>query len=392
MRKLLIILFTFVYSATNAQIKYVSSFDAALNVAKKENKLVFVKFYGETCSHCQDLQKILEVDSIAQKFNHAFVSFKINSEDLTEQDDAFMAKYNFNIDQIPYLFFFDAEGNFIHFSIPKMEHKFINDIPTNIQIKEKRTSYLSQKYLFGMRDDNTLKMYCKLAHLTSNDSLEKQLGYDIYINYSDAQILSKSGITTLAKYIKHIDNGMYRVWMENYFKLDSLVPEYSFSEKKKVFVDILMDDINKNKTKWVLKDFDLAVKYLKIIEPDKNPHLYFWQEMSEKLLQEGKEAEALKIGESILDSSSFGMNKYVIDTYLQNHSKIKNIDPVKTWIEKQLETCKEPEFIAQFKVQMISYYNIKKDLEKVKTLTKETEKYIQEHKLSKNLMKEIVKL
>ncbi|MFN5417397.1 MAG: thioredoxin family protein [Flavobacteriia bacterium] len=392
MRKLLIILFTFVYSATNAQIKYVSSFEAALDLAKKENKFVFVKYYGESCSHCQDLQKILEIDSIEQKFNNTFISFKINSENLSPKDEAFIDKYKFNIDQIPFLFFFDADGNFIHFSIPKTEASFVNRIPQMVINPKERTSYLATKYQMGMRDENTLKMYCKLARLQSNDSLEKQLGNDIYINYPDAQILSKSGIVTLAKYIKHIDNGMYRVWMENYSKLDSLVPEFKYAEKKKVFVDIMMEDINKNKSKWASKDFDLAVKYLKIIEPDKNHYIYFWQEMSEKLLQEGKEIEALKIGESILDASSFGMNKYVIDTYLQKHSKIQNIDPVKSWIEKQLETCKEPEFIAQFMVQMISYYNIKKDVEKVKSLTKETEKYIQEHKLSKDLMKEVVKI
>lgn len=376
----------------NAQITYQNSFERALELAKKENKFVMVKFYGESCSHCQDLQKVLTVDSIAKLYAENFTFFKINSENLTEKDQAFIARYKFNIDQIPYLFFFDSDGNFIHFSIPKTEAAFLVKIVKMVQTPSERTSYLPAKYQQGARDQNTLKIYCKLAHLLSNDSLEKQLGEDIFLNYPKDELLAKSGIVTLAKYIKHIDNGLYKLWMDNYANLDALAPEFKRTDKEKVFRDIIVDDINNNKLKWEISDFELAIKYLNLIDPIKSPYTYFWQEMSQKYIQEGKEKEAINVGQHFIeaDKMNFSMNIYAISFYLKNIKAKENLSSIKNWIDMQVSLCIDPELKAKFMVQLVSLYNKmgqQKEAQKEKT---ELEKFISDNNLNTNLLNDII--
>lgn len=392
--KILILFLLLLSSFTlKAQISYLNSFEQALELAKKEQKFVMVKFYGESCNHCQDLQKMLTVDSIAQLYNKNFIFFKINSENLTDKDQAFLTRYKFNIDQIPYLFFFDADGNFIHFSIPKIEAVFLVKIVKTVKTPSERTSYLAVKYQQGARDQNTLKVYCKLAHLLSNDSLEKQLGEDIFLNYPKDELLAKSGIVTLAKYIKHIDNGLFKLWMDNYSNLDALAPEFKRADKEKVFRDIIVDDINNNKFKWEISNFELALYYLKLIDPTKNPYQYFWQEMSQKYLQEGKEKEALKIGQSFVeaDKMNFSMNLYAVTFYLRNIKSKEELSKIKNWIDMESSLCTDLEMKAKLKAQLVSFYYKMGQQKEAEQTKKELEKFISDNKLSSEILNEILK-
>jgi thiol-disulfide isomerase/thioredoxin len=326
MKNFLILFFLVISFESNSQIKYLESFEKALNQAKLEKKLVFVKFYGETCSHCKKLQEALDVDSIANLYSKYFVSFKINSENLTAVDQEFLDKYKFNINQIPYMFFFNPEGEFIHFATPSQTVKGVYNVAFDVLNPDKRTSNLVNKYKAGNADLNTLKMYSKLAQLMDDGKLVNQLADDIFEIYPKEELLTKASIVTLAKYVKSIDNGFFQFWLEKYASFDTLVLEFKLEEKQKVIKDILVDDINKSKKNWNLAQLENARKYVETIALSENSYIYTWQEEVDLHFKDKNENKILEILNGIQKEKSFFQLNYMMNYILSKLQKKESFD------------------------------------------------------------------
>ncbi len=373
-----------------SQIDYGTSFDLALKKAKEEGKLVFVKYYGETCSHCQKLQEMLSIDSVSKLYNKNFISVKINAENLQPSDFAFINRYNFRIDGVPMMFFFTSNGDFIHFASPKLEVSNVINVVTNCLDSEKRTSSLPIKYKAGARDMYTLKMYSKLAQLVGNDTLVDALANDIYTNFDKANFLSENSIVSVAKYVKSIDNGLFVFWMKNYSKLDSVAPHLTMLEKEKVFKDILIDDINTHKKQWNLEQLELAKKYLEITHFP-NPLSFIWEEEFEIYSVKKQEKEALNVVKAMIESSDFEMANYVFKTVVPKLTKKESYLVMESWFPNLEKKYTRPEHISQIYLSKLLLYKLSKDEVKLKKVKKEAENYFSTNGFSLDLIAEVLK-
>jgi thiol-disulfide isomerase/thioredoxin len=367
MKHLLFLNFSlFISLCFNSQIKFEDSFEKAIEISKKEKKIVFVKFYGETCSHCKKLQEALDVDTIASLYSKYFVSFKINSENLTKADEDFLSKYKFNINQIPFLFFFNSEGEFIHFANPSQTVNGVYNLVFEVLNPEKRTSSLAAKYQNGNRDLITLKMYSKLAQLVDDQDLVKQLGDDIFENYPKNELLSKASLVTLAKYIKFIDNGLYKVWIENYARLDSLVLDFKLEEKQKVLKDILIDDINKNKKKWSLKQLEIARGYVDLTALSDNSFVYTWQEEVDIHSNTKNEEKIVVILEGVQKEKNFFQLNYMMNYMLSKIGKNESFEKYEIYLSEMSKRFVDTEEQAELYVSKIKFYTLSNNKEKLK--------------------------
>ncbi|BDF56659.1 hypothetical protein CE91St24_03340 [Odoribacteraceae bacterium] len=86
------------------------SLDQALEVAKKEGKLVFVDFYADWCGPCKQLAKeVFSKDEVGVYYNEKFISVKVNTEDATNK--TYVRKYK--VSSLPTLVFMQADGKLI---------------------------------------------------------------------------------------------------------------------------------------------------------------------------------------------------------------------------------------------------------------------------------------
>ena len=86
------------------------SLDQALEVAKKEGKLVFVDFYADWCGPCKQLAKeVFSKDEVGVYYNEKFISVKVNTADATNK--TYVRKYK--VSSLPTLVIMQADGKLI---------------------------------------------------------------------------------------------------------------------------------------------------------------------------------------------------------------------------------------------------------------------------------------
>lgn len=86
-KAILVIFFSLIYSITFSHQKKIEfkneSFQNILNLAKVENKPVFLYAYSPGCQFCKEMEQTIFPDSAVSLFyNNTFISYKINLDDI----------------------------------------------------------------------------------------------------------------------------------------------------------------------------------------------------------------------------------------------------------------------------------------------------------------------
>ncbi len=106
-RYLIFLILGFMVAASIAgaeEIKWISSYDQALNLAKTQNKPIMVDFYTEWCGWCKRLDQETYRDQRVSLISMSFVCLKIDGD----KNSALVQKYN--VSGYPTVLFLDASG------------------------------------------------------------------------------------------------------------------------------------------------------------------------------------------------------------------------------------------------------------------------------------------
>lgn len=109
MNKLFAIILTLIsFNLSAEELKFFTgSADEAFQVAKEENKLIFVDFYATWCGPCKEMSKTtLKDESVINYLNTHFITLKV---DVDQPDTLFKDFIDSQIDRIPYLAFFNTD-------------------------------------------------------------------------------------------------------------------------------------------------------------------------------------------------------------------------------------------------------------------------------------------
>lgn len=98
---------------TASKLNWLKNLDEAIEQAKKENKYLFIDFYGDFCSACHELDKnVLSKDIVEQVLNKHYIALKVNGSD--KSNDAYdTLKQYIHILGFPTIVIFNPEDNSI---------------------------------------------------------------------------------------------------------------------------------------------------------------------------------------------------------------------------------------------------------------------------------------
>ncbi|MFN3315418.1 MAG: thioredoxin family protein, partial [Raineya sp.] len=166
-----------------AQINYEPTLMETFAKAKREKKLVFVKYYNSDCPVCRALEELFQDKTLANFYNQNFVSYALNTKDMLEENNKFLKEANLSFTSVPFLLFFDADRNFLHYSHIQQDVKFLLEIAQNALKPAERTINLANKYKAGDRSIRTLYAYNNFLQVQKQDDLARVVAKDLYDNF-----------------------------------------------------------------------------------------------------------------------------------------------------------------------------------------------------------------
>lgn len=154
-----------------------SSYNDALNLAKKQKKLVFVAYTNYSGNSRWMEQNILNQSQVGEVFNEKFINIKINSESIRDRSVIEGFKYR---NTTSGYFFFNANGELVHkFDFLKTADEIISEANIAQKINENLVSLdkMDRQFHKGERSPEFLYLYSlrRLQNIELNNVKERNL-------------------------------------------------------------------------------------------------------------------------------------------------------------------------------------------------------------------------
>lgn len=137
-------------------------FQEVLDMAKAQNRLVFMDCYTSWCGPCKRLSAMVFPDSsVGAYFNTRFVNAKFDME----KDDGITIANKYGIRQYPTLLWLDGDGNVVHKRIGGLDpEELIGEAKTATDPTPGILSGMRKQYTDGNRDINFLRDYANTLY------------------------------------------------------------------------------------------------------------------------------------------------------------------------------------------------------------------------------------
>lgn len=157
------------YSGYSQGIEFFhGSWEEALELSKKESKLIFVDAYAKWCGPCKRMAATTFKDkTVGEFFNQNFINVKLDCEE--PEGIAFRKKYP--VSAYPTLYFIDEKGEVIHSSVGGKDVKEIIQLAEFALSKVDYSREYAAEYEKGNRDPELIYNYVKALNRSNKSSL-----------------------------------------------------------------------------------------------------------------------------------------------------------------------------------------------------------------------------
>ena len=315
-----------------AQIVFEKTLSEAFAKAKKEGKMVFVKYYNSECPVCKKLDVLFEDKKLSGYYNANFINYALNTKDITEEETKLLKDANLNFTSVPYLLFFDHEGNFCHYSFTQQDTDFLLEVAQNAMKPSEQTVNLAKKYQSGDRSIRTLYAYNNFLQVQKQDDLARVVAKDLYEQFPKQNLATKKSFTITKDCVTDIDNGFFQFWISNMNKATEFHP---IEKVKKELGEIVSKSIYyPNRPAWSLEKISRVKSYILLTGLSENPDNFFWQEESKVLIEQKKEEQALLIGKKIFEAETELTSKlFTLQHFAELCRDKKSIGSLQNWLK-----------------------------------------------------------
>jgi thioredoxin-related protein len=257
MKKIIIVLLSFVPLMINAQEKEGISFERNMSwrqvveKAKRESKYIFVDCYASWCGPCKLMDKNVYVkEKIGNIVNDKFVSVKVQM-DSTKNDDSQTREWyavardmqrQYNINAFPTYLFFSPEGKIVHKGEGyKNEGDFI--ATANAAVNPNTQYYtLLENYRKGNKEYSKMAFMATTAKTLKDAGLADSIAADYIDNYllnlPEDKLYTKENIKFIAYFIRSSKVKFFRIFYPSQDKVDSVMGEKGYG---KLVVDYIIN-------------------------------------------------------------------------------------------------------------------------------------------------------
>ncbi|MFT7344219.1 MAG: thioredoxin-related protein [Lentimonas sp.] len=331
------------------KVKYSEVFD----LAKKEQKNVFLYFHFDGCSVCKKMENTAFLDkNVAEYFNENFVCFEVN----TREGEGIETNKIYNVHLHPTFIYLDKNANALHSAMGGFSPENFIQQAKDAFDPTKNLSRFSEQYKNGNRDADFLFEYCyKLRDVDlldpliineylktqSRDDLKKEKNIKFIYEFAILQYSIAIPFESIAFQFLLEEKDLFT----NYFESDQLDTRIVMITDGTV--DQAINEENHelfNKAINILKDFDNGKAYLyKNMEGvlmavlDKK-NLVFHANMAYYKKLGDDEKHRLTLNEhiaSIWDDSE-ALNSMAWDNYL-NFDDAESLTSAKSWVERSID-------------------------------------------------------
>lgn len=238
MRKLfylvLVQLFPLVLFAQVSEIKfYHENWSEILNLAKKENKLIFLDAYAVWCGPCKYMANVVfKNDTVARFYNENFINAKFDME----KGEGLQLAKKYEVRVYPTLLYLNADGEVIHRVAGSMEPTdFIEE--GKLVLSGKNLKYYQTEFSKGNSDEKFIKEYIGVLQKAYMDASEVVKKY--FSTLSIEKKREKDNLMLILENCDDITSDLYQWLIDNSKYLGMSEDEFYIKLRNKFNMDLL---------------------------------------------------------------------------------------------------------------------------------------------------------
>jgi thiol-disulfide isomerase/thioredoxin len=333
---ILAVFFLFGFMA-NAQVIFQKSLKEAFDVAKKQDKMVFIDYYNSDCSVCKKVMPLMDDVEIGEFYNQNFVNYKINTKDESSQADVeFLIGKGLHIDGVPKFIFFDKNEQFIHFSGIGPEKQAFFDVGQAALDPVKQLSKTPELYKSGDRSLKLLYAYSSYALLLNDKELANKIADDLFEAFPKENLDNVSSYFVLKNAVFTTENGFYKHWANNLDKLTGFEQGPNEGKEKEQLERIIANDLTNPKKQWTTAELIELRSQIQKINPSLNIDNLLWEKELDAFVKDNKTQELNNLLTKMLQQNKSEVNSmyYIIVKFVSTLKSRENLLFLKSKVEE----------------------------------------------------------
>lgn len=214
MKKIFLVSFMLIPVLSMAQINFTDlAIDQAIEVAKKENKMVFVDLSATWCGPCKTMKKTTFQDTkVGEFFNEKFVNLFIECD--IDKSSAQIMKERYKFNAFPTLLFIDKDGALFHKIVGSMEaEEFLANVKDAMG-GNNFTSYMN-RYEAGENSPEFILELIGVAGNAYDRELVAKLTNQYLKEFPVEQLIEAKHWKMLSENVEDIDSEVAQIFMQN---------------------------------------------------------------------------------------------------------------------------------------------------------------------------------
>ncbi len=218
MRSILSMLFIMVIMSSQAQtdggIQFTQgSWDAIKQLAKDQNKPIFIDCYTSWCGPCKMLsKKVFTQPQVGQLFNDHFINFKIDME----KGEGPALKSQYKVAAYPTLIWVDANGNELHKSVGAPNADELLQLATQV-LDGKGLAALARNYSATPNCYTTMLQYIEALNKAYDKQAIGQVLQKYFTEHKGKELLKEANYHLIKYYLNDIYSPTFK-WFDKHQK------------------------------------------------------------------------------------------------------------------------------------------------------------------------------
>jgi thiol-disulfide isomerase/thioredoxin len=305
------------------------------DVAKVQNKPVFLEVYAQTCHVCNAFKPTFDLPQVGNFYNQNFVSYKLDI--MTPEGQAFLNKQGIWIQSTPTLLFFDKDVKLMHISILGENNntpQALIDAGTKALNPKQRTSAYKASFLAGNRENNFLIDFAMISRLLK-DTVNNIAAMNAYAKkIPKNQYTNNTSFLVLQKIIMDDENEIFKNMMTNLKEFNS---KYDKTLVKQTAENIIMYSLYSARGMKYSSSKIIKVRenLAKLGVNTKSIDGRVWREESSAYFRENKPDKAMAILSTLIDAKTEKASyKFLSDWVRARTSNKAAIAKANLWLAK----------------------------------------------------------